>query len=116
MSSALDTVKRSRNDFLIAHTDEYLRLLRYQLKLEEKFPSTKFFDLSLQATMSRLLRNRETKLCEEMKKEFKVPDKRYYHLKLIALSGIDEWLEIEKMAKAKKSPIGYEVRTHRACV
>lgn len=109
ISSSLDTVKKSRNEFLITHTDEYLRLLRYQLKLEEKFPSTKFFNLSLQDTMKVLLQNRESKLCEEMKKEFKVPDKRYYHLKLITLAEINEWMEIEKLSKGKKSPIGYEV-------
>lgn len=83
--------------------------MRYQVKLEEKFSQKKFFNLSVQNTMKALLQEREYKLAEEMKKEFKVPDKRYYHLKLMTLAEIGEWLEIEKLAKARKSPIGYEV-------
>ena len=38
-----------------------------------------------------------------------MPDKRYYYLKLMTLAEIGEWIEIEKLSKAKKSPIGYEV-------
>lgn len=114
VSSALDTFKKSRNDFLTTHTDEYSRLLKYQLKLEDKFSSTtptglKFFDLSLQDTMRLLLQRGEYKLSDELRKEFKVPDKRYYYLRLITMAEMDEWLELERFSKAKKSPIGYEV-------
>nr|XP_046915204.1 vacuolar protein sorting-associated protein 16 homolog [Dermatophagoides farinae] len=113
VSSALDTFKKSRNDFLTTHTDEYSRLLKYQLKLEDKFSSTtptglKFFDLSLQDTMRLLLQRGEYKLSDELRKEFKVPDKRYYYLRLITMAEMDEWLELERFSKAKKSPIGYE--------
>lgn len=105
----MDALKKSKNEFLVAHSDEYVRLLRYQLKLEEKFPSKKFFNLSVHETLRQLLQDKEYKLCEDMRKDFKVPDKRYYYLKLMTLAEINEWSEIEKLSKAKKSPIGYEV-------
>ena len=105
----MDAFKKSKNEFLTVHSEEYLRLLKYQQKLKDKFPSNKFFNLSVQSTLKLLLQNKEYKLSEEMKKEFKVPDKRYYQLKLMTLAEINEWLEIEKLSKAKKSPIGYEV-------
>ena len=113
VSASVDVFKKSKNDFFSLHSEEYLRLLKYQLKLEEKFPSKKFYNLSVQNTLKLLLQGKEFKLSEEMKKEFKVPDKRYCHLKLMTLAEIGEWLEIEKLSKAKKSPIGYEVRTNR---
>lgn len=109
VSAAMDAFKKSKNEFLMVHSEEYLRLLRYQQKLEEKFPSKKFFDLSLQNTMKMLIQSKEYKLSDEMKKDFKVPDKRYYYLKLLTLAEINEWPEIEKLSRAKRSPIGYEV-------
>lgn len=109
VTAAMDVFKKSKNEFLSVHSEEFVRLLRYQLKMEERFPGKKFFGLSVQNTLKVLLQQKEYKLAEELKKEFKVPDKRYYYLKLMTLAEIGEWIEIEKLSKAKKSPIGYEV-------
>lgn len=109
VSSALDICKKSKNEFLASHCEEHFRLLKYQMKLEDRYPSIQFYNLSLQDTMELLVRNKEYKQCEELKKEFKVSDKRYYHLKLTILGDMAEWQEIEKLSKTKKSPIGYEV-------
>lgn len=105
----MDKFKRSRNNFLSQHIDEYCRLLKYQLRLESKFVGIKFFDLSLQQTLACLLKNHEIKLCEELKKEFKISEKRYYHQRLLTMAEMSEWQEIEQLSKGKKSPIGYEV-------
>ena len=35
---------------------------------------------------------------------------RFWWLKIDALAGAGEWIELERFAKSKKSPIGYEVR------
>lgn len=59
--------------------------------------------------MKVLFENEEYKLADELKKEFKVSEKRYYHVKLMTLAEQQRWTEVEKLAKAKKSPIGYEV-------
>ena len=109
VTASMDVFKKSKNEFLSVHSEEYVRLMRYQLRLEEKFQIKKFFGLSVQNTLKALLQQKEYKLSEALKKEFKVPDKRYYYLKLMTLAEIGEWIEIEKLSKAKKSPIGYEV-------
>merc|ERR1711918_260834 len=44
----------------------------------------------------------------KLKSDFKVPDKRFWWLKLKALAASDKWLELEKFSKEKRSPIGYE--------
>ncbi|XP_064470643.1 vacuolar protein sorting-associated protein 16 homolog [Ornithodoros turicata] len=93
--------------FAAAQTEEQLRLMKYQLKMEEKF-NDKFMDLSVQQTMRRLMEIKEMKLAEEMHKEFNVPDKRYWWLKITVLAEEGHWIELEKFSKSKKSPIGYE--------
>ena len=40
---------------------------------------------------------------------FLVSIHRFWWLKVEALAEAGEWLELEKFAKSKKSPIGYEV-------
>lgn len=50
--------------------------MKYQIKFGEKFPQN-FQGLSLHQTMKQLLIQREYKLVEELRKEFKVPDRRY---------------------------------------
>lgn len=112
----MDSFKKAKIDFVCVHSDEYLRLLKYQMELEKKFTANKYFNLSLQATMKLLLENEEYKLADELRKEFKVSEKRFYHVKLITLAQHDRWLEVEKLAKAKKSPIGYEVGIPLSCV
>jgi len=44
----------------------------------------------------------------KLKSDFKVPDKRFWWLKLKALAASDKWTELEKFSKEKRSPIGYE--------
>ena len=35
---------------------------------------------------------------------------RFWWLKIDCLAGMSDWTELDKFAKSKKSPIGYEVR------
>ena len=35
----------------------------------------------------------------------------FWWLKVKALAGTNQWLELDRFSKSKKSPIGYEVRT-----
>lgn len=51
----------------------------------------------------------EIKLAEKLRLEYKVPDRRFWWLRLKALAELGEWGEMEKFSKVKKSPIGYEV-------
>ena len=108
IQSAYDSYKKSRNEFNASIIDENLRLIKYQIKLEEKF-NKKYSNLSLHQTIKELILDKEYKLSEELKKDFKVPDRRYWWLKINVLSQMGEFLELEKFSKTKKSPIGYEV-------
>jgi len=49
--------------------------MRYQRRLEEEL-NQPFVDLSLHETMHRLMTENNIKLVEQMRKEFKVPDRR----------------------------------------
>ena len=46
---------------------------------------------------------------ETLRKEFVIPDIRYWWTKIQALGAARDWTELEKFSKSKKSPIGYEV-------
>ena len=108
LQSAYDSYRKARNELNASIVDENSRLIKYQIKLEDKF-GRKYVNLSLQQTISELIADKEYKLSEELRKEFKVPDRRYWWLKAIVLSRTGEWLELEKFSKLKRSPIGYEV-------
>lgn len=43
-----------------------------------------------------------------MKSEYKVPDKRFWWLRITVLAESFQWEELDKLSKSKKSPIGYE--------
>lgn len=99
--------KKGSNDFCAVQTEDQLRLMKYQLKLNDKFHD-QFLDLSVQETMQRLMEIGEMKLAEELCKDFRVPDKRFWWLKIKVLAEKQLWMELEKLSKSKKSPIGYE--------
>ncbi|KXJ28267.1 vacuolar protein sorting-associated protein 16 homolog [Exaiptasia diaphana] len=88
-------------------TDEFIKLLDYQNRLENE-QRKPFVDLSLSDTISQCIRLRNFKAADQLKKEFKVPDKRFHWLKVRALAESMDWIELDKFAKSKRSPIGYE--------
>ncbi|XP_015782165.1 vacuolar protein sorting-associated protein 16 homolog [Tetranychus urticae] len=104
---AQECFRRAKNEFNLAATEEQLKLMENQIKLEEKFKHP-FVGLSLQETMAKLLYDKEHKLAEGLKKDFKVPDRRFWLLKINILAEQRDWNELEKFSKSKKSPIGYE--------
>lgn len=59
-------------------------------------------------TVRLLLTMKEIKLAEKLRSEYKVPDRRFWWLRLTTLAERQEWSEIEKFSKLK-SPVGYEV-------
>lgn len=108
LKSALESFRKAKNDFAVSQTDEQIKLLKFQ----EQFKKTKgidCMDLSIHKTIEKLLQAKELTLAETLRKEFKVPDKRFWWLKISVLADQNEWIELEKFGKSKKSPIGYEV-------
>lgn len=112
LQSARDSFKKAGNTFFVEATEDELKLIKYQQKMESKF-NRKFANLSVNGTMKLLLQEKEFKLAEELKKEFKVPDSRFWFAKITVLSEMHEFVELEKFSKSKKSPIGYEVSISR---
>lgn len=70
--------------------------------------SQTFYGLPIHETIKRLLVLGDLKNAERKKTEYKVPDKRFWWLRIQVLSESFQWDELEKFSKAKKSPIGYE--------
>ncbi|XP_046392085.1 vacuolar protein sorting-associated protein 16 homolog [Ischnura elegans] len=105
--SAAENFKKAHNDSLSSLCHDQLRLLGQQKNLESKFGRA-FVNLSLHDTVSLLLHLRQAKLADKLRAEHKVPDRRYWWLKVMSLAELGEWLELEKFSKSKKSPIGYE--------
>ncbi|XP_072235344.1 vacuolar protein sorting-associated protein 16 homolog isoform X2 [Leuresthes tenuis] len=106
LQSAVDEYNKAKNDFSAKATEDEMRLLRFQRKLDDE-KGAGLLGLSLQATMEVLLSLGLHKQAEQLYRDFKVPDKRYWWLKLKTLAEKEEWEELEKFSKYKKSPIGY---------
>uniref|UniRef100_A0A1A8H968 Vacuolar protein sorting-associated protein 16 homolog n=2 Tax=Nothobranchius korthausae TaxID=1143690 RepID=A0A1A8H968_9TELE len=106
LQSAIDEYNKAKNDFAVKATEDEMRLLRFQRKLDDE-KGAGLLGLSLQGTMEALMSLGLHKQAEQLYRDFKVPDKRYWWLKLKSLAEKEEWEELEKFSKSKKSPIGY---------
>lgn len=84
------------------------KLLRFQ-EAFEKDTSEKYLGLSVNATISKLIRMGNFKRAGKVSSEFKVSEKTMGWIRLRALVARRDWRELEEMAKARKSPIGWEV-------
>ncbi|XP_044717507.1 uncharacterized protein HRG_09015 [Hirsutella rhossiliensis] len=86
---------------------ETTALLRMQESLGRDLADS-FTGLSVNETLFKLIRLGFNSHAKKVQSEFKVPDKVAWWIRLRALVAKREWNEIEEMAKAKKSPIGWE--------
>ncbi|KAK3602689.1 hypothetical protein CHS0354_017895 [Potamilus streckersoni] len=107
MKEAMDSYNKARNEFAARQTEEQIKLAKYQRRLEEELKRP-YMDLSLHQTIYRLIMDNNVKMPEILRKEFKVPDKRFWWLKIQALAEAGEWMELDRFSKAKKPPIGME--------
>ncbi|GAA5842533.1 hypothetical protein JCM9279_003610 [Rhodotorula babjevae] len=97
--------------------DDHVRLLVAQESLEQDAPAASssspaaaksFVGLSLSETLRQCLLAGMDKRADKLRAEFKVPDKRYWYLKLRALISLRSWDALDAFSRSKKSPIGYE--------
>ncbi|XP_076437329.1 vacuolar protein sorting-associated protein 16 homolog [Babylonia areolata] len=98
---------RVGNAFEEKHCEEQIKLLKHQRRLEDEM-GISFVDLSLQETLHRLTLEGSHMAAEKLRKEFKVPDKRFWWMRVNALAESGDWGELEKLSKSKKPPIGME--------
>ncbi|GJN89287.1 hypothetical protein Rhopal_002267-T1 [Rhodotorula paludigena] len=96
--------------------DDHGRLLAMQQALEQEAtslsssggPPRRFVGASVNETIRQCLLAGMDKKAEKVRSDFKVPDKRFWYLKLRALISLRDWDALDSFAKSKKSPIGYE--------
>ncbi|KAI0712429.1 vacuolar protein sorting-associated protein 16 [Earliella scabrosa] len=89
--------------------DESARLMTLQQQLEkESDGKIAFFGQSVNETIRTCLVNGMAKRADKIKSDFKVSDKRFWYVKLRALTEIRDFEGLETFAKSRRSPIGYE--------
>ncbi|KAF8533406.1 Vps16, N-terminal region-domain-containing protein [Trichophaea hybrida] len=87
--------------------EESAKLLHMQETFERELQE-RFMGISVNETIFRLIRTGYSSRAVKVKNEFRVPEKRYWWLRLRALVAKRDWSEIEEWGKTKKSPIGWE--------
>ncbi|KAA8914859.1 Vps16, N-terminal region-domain-containing protein [Sphaerosporella brunnea] len=87
--------------------EESSKLLHMQESFEREVQE-RFMGISVNETIFRLISKGYSSRAVKVKNEFKVPEKRYWWLRLRALVERRDWNEIEEWTKTKKSPIGWE--------
>nr|CAB3267627.1 vacuolar protein sorting-associated protein 16 homolog [Phallusia mammillata] len=106
LHAALDSFSKARDDFGVKATEEQLQLLRDQTNFEQQTDHS-FAELSMHDTIHELLITNQLKKAEQLRKQYKVNDKRWWWLRIQSLAEIGSFNELESFSKSKKSPIGY---------
>lgn len=106
LQNAVDEYNRAKNDWAAKVTEDQIKLLRIQRVLREQL-NKPYLNYSLHETVYNLILDNMQKKAEQLYKDFKIPEKRYWWLKLTALAEKNDWDELENFSKSKKSPIGY---------
>nr|CAG4641471.1 EOG090X01BU [Eurycercus lamellatus] len=107
LTTAVKQHRQAKVEIAASLTEDQIKLLKAQSVYETKL-GCPAMDVSLNDTLKLLMRRRDWKEVEEMVKKFKVPDRRLWWLKVTTLAEIGDWIELEKLSRLKKSPIGYE--------
>ncbi|RIB09211.1 Vps16, C-terminal region-domain-containing protein, partial [Gigaspora rosea] len=90
--------------------EENIKLLQTQAQFEKEMTNQRLVGLSLSETVHKCIVERQHNKANKLKSDFKIPDKRFWWMKLKALVEVREWDELDRFSKQKKSPIGYEVK------
>lgn len=97
----------SGDPFAVAATKMQRKLLGVQQLCELELRSS-FVDLSLNATLEKLIRLGETDRADDYKRSFGVPEKRYWHLQVRTLADVGDWAGLEALGSRRSNPIGVE--------
>nr|4BX9_C Chain C, VACUOLAR PROTEIN SORTING-ASSOCIATED PROTEIN 16 HOMOLOG [Homo sapiens] len=85
LQTAADAFYKAKNEFAAKATEDQMRLLRLQRRLEDELGG-QFLDLSLHDTVTTLILGGHNKRAEQLARDFRIPDKRLWWLKLTALA------------------------------
>jgi hypothetical protein len=94
----------------VAALEDTQKLLKFQEAFERDLTDEHFVGLSVNETLSKLIKLGHIKRSQKVQTEFKVSDKTFSWICLQALVSRRDWKELEELAKGKKSAIGWEVR------
>ncbi|XP_067389630.1 vacuolar protein sorting-associated protein 16 homolog isoform X2 [Emydura macquarii macquarii] len=106
LQNAVDEYYKAKNEFAAKATEDQIKLLRLQRRLQDDLDKP-YLDYSLHDTVYGLILEGSHKRAEQLCRDFRIPDKRFWWLKISALAEREDWEEMEKFSKSKKSPIGY---------
>lgn len=101
----------SKDPTATLHQKSYLeaqQLIRIQDGLDRDIDPPRYTGLSLNETLTRLVRSGYSKRAAKLQADFRVPDKTWSWIRLRALVANRDFLEIEEMSKQRKSAIGWE--------
>eukprot|EP00258_Populus_trichocarpa_P004599 XP_002306748.2 protein VACUOLELESS1 [Populus trichocarpa] len=87
--------------------EEHAKLLRIQHELEVSTKQPIFVDSSISDTIRTCIALGNHRAAMRVKTEFKVSEKRWYWLKVLALVTIRDWEALEKFSKEKRPPMGF---------
>ncbi|XP_054846480.1 vacuolar protein sorting-associated protein 16 homolog [Eublepharis macularius] len=104
--NAVDEYYKAKNEFAAKATEDQVKLLRIQHRMQKE-EDKPYLDYSLHDTVYNLILDKNHKRAEQLYRDFKISDKRFWWLKISALAEREDWDELEKFSKSKKSPIGY---------
>ncbi|KAK3809948.1 MAG: Vps16, N-terminal region-domain-containing protein [Benniella sp.] len=108
MKEAIKLYQESKeHSFEAKAVEDAVRLLQVQAQLEKDYAQA-FTGQSISSTVYKLITINQSSRASKVRSEFKMPDKRFWWIKLRALVEIRDWEGVAALAKSKKSPIGYE--------
>lgn len=87
---------------------EAQQLIRVQDLLDRDLDPPRYSGLSLNETLTRLVRSGYSKRAAKIQADFRVPDKTWWWIRLRAFVAKRDWGEIEEISRQRKSPIGWE--------
>lgn len=85
------------------------KLLRLQEAFQKEL-NEHYVGLSVNETLSKLIKMGNFKRSQKVQADFKVSDKTYWWIRLRALVSRRDWNQLEEVSKVRKSPIGWEVK------
>lgn len=88
--------------------DEARRLLKAQSAMAERLSAAGLVGQPLQQTVRRLLLAGDVRQAEKLRVEYRMPDRRFWWLRVQTLAEQYQWAELEKFGRPKRSPIGFE--------
>ncbi|EGG20026.1 hypothetical protein DFA_07142 [Cavenderia fasciculata] len=109
MAGSAYSQSKDKDDLVYAKLcEDQAKLELLQKELENQHEGKEFLGISLSDTIYQLILLGEHKRVSKIKSEFKVSDRRFWWIKIKALSQVGDWEELHNFAKEKKSPVGYE--------